>query len=261
MKHEAEIQQQAIAETPCTEAAPCFACLRCGFKICNILRDSPTVRAHMTGIETLPEWKHAAEAEPTTYAAWIDPGRAASLTKPHVATLPTGERIELPAGTVLREGTGGDPDIIATAVDLLRRAFDENARLREEGWLQGDADPVYAEITAFLAEHEEPNLTERVGLPREPPRCTGKRPANAGTTGIECDDYACNVHGRGAIRRLHEMAPSEWPTPRAMAEIACRKRTIGQGFQSGFEEGVIAERARFEAAPLVSLADYAKPRT
>ena len=74
-----------------------------------------------------------------------------------------------------------------------------------------------------------------------------------------CGDSIEDVAVRAGLPR--EMAPSEWPTPRAMAEIACRKRTIGQGFQSGFEEGVIAERARFEAAPLVSLADYAKPRT
>lgn len=145
-----------------------------------------------------------------------------------VATLPTGERVELPAGTVLREGT------------LPPEPEDDRPTLGEQ----------------ILAD-----LTERAGLPRDPPRCTGKRPANAGTTGIECDDYACDVHGRGSIRRLREMAPSEWPTPRAMAEIACRKRTLGQGFQSGFEEGVTAERARFEAAPLVSLADHAKQRT
>ena len=112
MKHEAEMQQQAMAETPCTESAPCFACMRCGFKICNILRDSPVVRAHMTGIETLPAWKHAAEAggllrgdgSDDTITIKSEAG-AVHINRPHIATLPTGERVELPAGTVLREGT------------------------------------------------------------------------------------------------------------------------------------------------------------
>lgn len=34
------------------------------------------------------------------------------------------------------------------------------------------------------------------------------------------------------------------PTPEHMAEIACSGRTIGQGYQNGFEHGVALERAR-----------------
>lgn len=34
------------------------------------------------------------------------------------------------------------------------------------------------------------------------------------------------------------------PSPQEMAEVACRRRSLGQGFQEGFEEGVLAERSR-----------------
>ncbi len=37
------------------------------------------------------------------------------------------------------------------------------------------------------------------------------------------------------------------PTPRAMAEAHCHKKTLGQGYQNGFEAGV-AERSRFLSA-------------
>ena len=83
----------------------------------NVLRDDPNVRAHMTGVETRPAWrpawKHAAEAAGTlrgdgSGAITIGPlstERTVNLTAAFIATLPTGERVELPAGTVLREGT------------------------------------------------------------------------------------------------------------------------------------------------------------
>lgn len=34
------------------------------------------------------------------------------------------------------------------------------------------------------------------------------------------------------------------PSPSAMAEAACRRKTLSQGFQDGFQAGVIAERSR-----------------
>jgi len=34
------------------------------------------------------------------------------------------------------------------------------------------------------------------------------------------------------------------PSPSAMAETACRRKTLGQGFQDGFQAGVVAERSR-----------------
>ena len=212
----------------CTEAAPCFACLRCFVTLTNILATDPNVRAHMTGIETRPAWepawKHAAEANgllPSADAYRVGPlstERTITLTAAHVATLPTGERVELPAGTVLREGAGAidHRHLLACA----RGVVDHDAA-------QALTGPVAHALLSALR--------------------------------VACGDSIEDVAQRAGLPR--EMAPSEWPTPRAMAEIACRKRTIGQGFQSGFEEGVIAERARFEAAPLVSLADYAKPRT
>jgi hypothetical protein len=36
------------------------------------------------------------------------------------------------------------------AVDLLRRMRDDHVRLRAEGWLHGEPDPVHAEADAFL---------------------------------------------------------------------------------------------------------------
>lgn len=41
------------------------------------------------------------------------------------------------------------------------------------------------------------------------------------------------------------------PTPRAMAEAHCHKRTVGQGYQEGFEAGVVAERNRPKASQAV----------
>lgn len=38
------------------------------------------------------------------------------------------------------------------------------------------------------------------------------------------------------------------PTPRDMAEAHCHKKTLGQGYQNGFEAGVAAERSRFLSA-------------
>lgn len=179
-------------------------------------------------------------------------GANAHLCAAYVATLPTGERVELPAGTMLREGTGAidhshllacargvvdfathepiDGPLMRALLSALRAACGDS--IEDVALRAGPPEPMspawinaqFREVTQAEGEAILADLTERVGLPRE-------------------------------------MAPSEWPTPRAMAEAACHKRSLGQGFQSGFEEGVIAERARFEAAPLVSLADYAKPRT
>ena len=66
---------------------------------------------------------------------------AVHIDRPHVATLPTGERVELPAGTVLREGT------------LPPEAEDDRPTLGEQ---------IHDEHDRALR-----NLTERVGLPRE----------------------------------------------------------------------------------------------
>lgn len=88
----------------------------------NILRDSPVVRAHMTGIETRPAWKPAwklaAEAGGTLRGDGSDGAytfgplpteRTINICTPHVATLPDGSRVELPAGTVLREAPTSEP--------------------------------------------------------------------------------------------------------------------------------------------------------
>jgi len=63
---------------------------------------------------------------------------AVHIDRPHIATLPTGERVELPAGTVLREGGGGiDP------AKLLQRIKD----------LQDDRSKQHAEIERLRAGH------------------------------------------------------------------------------------------------------------
>ncbi len=118
-----------------------------------------------------------------------------TLTSAHVATLPDGSRVELPAGTVLREGAGGlDPArLLACARAVIDRdvqcplsgpvAHGLLMRLREAC---GDTpEDVGARIAA------EPRRRSLLGVAP----CTGKRPANAGTTGIECDDPACPRHG------------------------------------------------------------------
>jgi len=141
-----------MSEPTCTESAPCFACARCVRTMANVLRDDPNVRAHMTGVETRPAWKpawkHAAEAgEPIPSAdgggQWIpDPEKPThytfgplptestiNLTAAHIATLPTGERVELPAGTVLREGTL-PPDAEDDRPTLGEQIHEEHERTR-----------------------------------------------------------------------------------------------------------------------------------
>lgn len=54
------------------------------------------------------------------------------------------------------------------------------------------------------------------------------------------EDIAARIRARGAT------PPA--PSPREMSEKACHKRTLGQGFQNGFEEGVMAERSRVGGA-------------
>ena len=64
---------------------------------------------------------------------------AVHIDRPHIATLPTGERVELPAGTVLHEGTDGiDP------TKLLQRIKD----------LQDDRARQHAEIERLRAQIE-----------------------------------------------------------------------------------------------------------
>lgn len=237
----------------CTEAAPCFACLRCSIRLLNLIPEA--ARKADAAIEAADgggQWTPSPEKPDHYTFGPLSAERTITLTANFVATLPTGERVELPAGTVLREGTGAvdhkhllacargvvDHDVaqaltgpVAHALlSALRAACGDS--IEDVALRAGPPEPMspawinaqFREVTQAEGEAILADLTERVGLPRE-------------------------------------MAPSEWPTPRAMAEAACHKRSLGQGFQSGFEEGVIAERARFEAAPLVSLADYAKPRT
>jgi hypothetical protein len=144
MKHEAEIQQQAIAETPCTEVAPCFACLRCTIRLLNLIPEAarkadaaipsadgggrwtsnPQKPDHYTfgPLPPVPKEERrylGASSIPTIYEAF----------KPHVATLPTGERVELPAGTVLREGTL-PPDAEDDRPTLGEQIHEEHERTR-----------------------------------------------------------------------------------------------------------------------------------
>lgn len=43
---------------------------------------------------------------------------------------------------------------------------------------------------------------------------------------------------------MNKVVMNTVPSPSAMAEAACRHKTLGQGFQDGFQAGVIAERLR-----------------
>lgn len=105
-----------MSEPTCTESAPCFACARCVRTMANVLRDDPNVRAHMTGVETRPAWRPAWKRAAEAGGSLRGDGAEGTITikaeagtvhidRPHIATLPTGERVDLPAGTVLREGT------------------------------------------------------------------------------------------------------------------------------------------------------------
>ena len=160
-----------MIEPTCTEAAPCFACLRCFVALTNTLATDPNVRAHMTGIETRPAWepawKHAAEANgllPSADAYRVGPlstERTITLTAAHVATLPTGERVELPAGTVLREGTGAidHRHLLACA----RGVVDHDAAQALTGPV---AHALISALRAACGDSIE-DVAVRAGLPRE----------------------------------------------------------------------------------------------
>ena len=90
----------------CTETAPCFACLRCAIQLANLIPEAAkkAARAHPLGGRFRPAPKQerrylGASSIPTIYEAF----------KSHVATLPDGSRVELPAGTVLREAPTSEP--------------------------------------------------------------------------------------------------------------------------------------------------------
>lgn len=88
-------------------------------------------------------------------------GSSCRLTQPHVATLPDGTRVNLPAGTVLREG---HDDMVDDAADQF---FDDVCKLIP--W-------------------EKPDVPER----REALRIVGEKIAKADR--CECPDFSCSPH-------------------------------------------------------------------
>lgn len=104
MKHEAEIQQQAIAETPCTEAAPCFACMRCAIRLLNLIPEAARkTEAPIPAADGGGQWTPAPEKPDHYTFGPLSAERTITLTT-FTATLPAGKRVHLPAGTVLRGG-------------------------------------------------------------------------------------------------------------------------------------------------------------
>lgn len=101
---------------PCSEATPCHGCSACHVRAVSAIGKDPTFRDHMAGFvdkprEPIPsadgggQWIPDPE-KPTHYTFGSLPTeRTISLTAAFVATLPTGERVELPAGTVLRKAS------------------------------------------------------------------------------------------------------------------------------------------------------------
>lgn len=143
----------------CTETAPCFACLRCAIQLANLIPEAAkkAARAHPSADDFGPlppapkqERRYlGASSIPTIYEAF----------KSHVATLPDGSRVELPAGTVLREGTL-PPEIEPTEPRTLgEQLHEEHDRAAHADGSPCLCDPAEGAILA--------DLTERVGLPRE----------------------------------------------------------------------------------------------
>ena len=148
---------------------------------------NPAARASLSPLPPIPsadgggQWTPDPEKPDHYTFGPLSAERTITLTAPHVATLPTGERVELPAGTVPREGTGGrayEPAIIAmreprpvcckAAIECSALNWQPLVPSWQMTWgcvqhcpfcgaplLTPGVDPVLAD------------LTERVGLPRE----------------------------------------------------------------------------------------------
>ena len=145
-----------------------------------------------------PAWKRAAEAGGSlrgdgaegTITIKAEAG-AVHVDRPHIATLPTGERVELPAGTVLREGTLPPVATPQENFAALKRMYPNLAGTYERAAAKHEIAPwdvteeqLWEECPALRPvdpdepkplgeqlhdEHERAlrELTERVGLPRE----------------------------------------------------------------------------------------------
>ena len=115
----------------------------------------PTTTMAPCSMTSRPEGR---EAEARDITIKVPTERTINVCTPHVATLPDGSRVELPAGTVLREGT------LPLEIEPTEpRTLGE--QLHEEHYRTAHADgsPCLCETaSAILAD-----LTERVGLPRE----------------------------------------------------------------------------------------------